>query len=329
MKTPPDVLIAGCEILWDCFPDGNRLGGATFNVAYHLNQLGLSPGIIASVGRDALGDEALRIIEREWRCATQWIARRDDVPTGRVNVTLNAHGEPTYDVLAPAAWDYVDIPPAALADRTCPLLYPSVALRSEFSRAQIRRALAGYRGLKCFDANLRPPHNSPATVLEFAKLSDFVKVSESELKILGEAAGSKETELEARLRDFSRLIGVNRICVTRAEHSALLLNDGGIVYGRVFPTVVNDTVGAGDAFLASMMVSLNRPTFDPVLALSQASALGSWVASKAGAQPEYDGTEPLQGDLDCPPFSRSPNRSLPLMHSNHEKQFSISKSYAK
>jgi fructokinase len=294
MKTAPDCLIAGCEILWDCFPDGNRLGGATCNVGYHLNQLGMKPGLIASVGRDALGKEALRVIEHEWHCDTQWIACRDDVPTGRVNVTLQAHGEPTYEVLAPAAWDFVEIPSAALADRTCPLLYPSVALRSEFNRTQIRRALVGYRGLKCFDANLRPPHNSPATVLEFAKLADFVKVNDSELKLLGEAAGSKETELEALLRDFARLIGVNRICVTRAEHAALMLYDGGLFYGQTFPTVVKDTVGAGDAFLASMIASLCQPGFDPETALSRASALGSWLASKAGAQPKYDDTVSAQ-----------------------------------
>jgi fructokinase len=119
-------------------------------------------------------------------------------------------------------------------------------------------------------------------------------VNDSELKLLGEAAGSKETELEALLRDFARLIGVNRICVTRAEHAALMLYDGGLFYGQTFPTVVKDTVGAGDAFLASMIASLCQPGFDPETALSRASALGSWLASKAGAQPKYDDTVSAQ-----------------------------------
>jgi hypothetical protein len=54
MKTAPDCLIAGCEILWDCFPDGNRLGGATCNVGYHLNQLGMKPGLIANTSGTAI-----------------------------------------------------------------------------------------------------------------------------------------------------------------------------------------------------------------------------------------------------------------------------------
>lgn len=42
-----------------------------------------------------------------------------------------------------------------------------------------------------------------------------------------------------------------------------------------------------------MIDSLLHPGFDPEAALARATALGSWVASKAGAQPEYDNTVPV------------------------------------
>jgi fructokinase len=291
-KRTSDCLILACEILWDCFPDGNRLGGATFNVAYHLNQLGVNPVIIACVGCDALGDEALRVIEHDWQCDTRWIRRLADVPTGRVNVTLNGKGNASYDVIAPAAWDFVEIPAAAMADRKCPLVYPSVGLRSEFNRDQVRRALAAYPGLKCFDVNLRPPHNSIEIVTEFARMADLVVMNETELEMLTAANGSRAADLETRLYDLARILQVEHLCAHSAERPAAMWHQDKIIYGESYPTEVKDTVGAGDAFLASMITSLIRPDFEPHSALARASALGSWVASKAGAQPVYDGSQP-------------------------------------
>jgi len=286
--------MAACEILWDCFPDANRLGGATFNVAYHLNQLGVKPGIIASVGQDALGDEALRVIEEEWQCDSRWIRRLDNVPTGQVNVTLNDQGDAAYDVITPAAWDYVAIPETAIAGLTCPMVYPSVGLRSVFNREQLRGILDTYAGLKCFDANLRPPHNSVALVVEFAARADFVKANEDELAALLAVRADPATDLEARIFALAGALKVGRLCVTRADQPAAMLVDGKVFYGQSYPTVVKDTVGAGDAFFASMIASLIRSDFEPCAALSRASALGSWVASKAGAQPAYDGAQPLE-----------------------------------
>ena len=294
MKCDPECLVA-CEILWDCFPDGRFLGGATLNVAYHLHRLGLRTGILSSVGRDALGDEALRVLVEDWHCDPRWIRRLDDVPTGRVNVTLDERGDASYELLAPVAWDFIEIPAAVIAVATCPLMVPSVGLRSPYNRDQIRRAFAGYKGMKCFDANLRPPHNSIGIVLEIAAMADFVKMNEEELTALAAAAGSRSSEVEGRMRDLADALEVNLLCVTRAEQPALLLGQGRISVGRSYPVEVRDTVGAGDAFMASMIASLIRESFDPVEALSRASALGSWVASKSGAQPPYDGTEPTFG----------------------------------
>lgn len=277
-----------CEILWDCFPDGNRLGGATFNVAYHLNQLGVAPRLIASVGSDALGDQALRVIEEDWKCDTHWIRRLDTVPTGRVNVTIDTSGDATYDVIAPVSWDFVEIPPESVAGCGVPLMFPSVGLRSEFNRDQIRRTLESYKGLKCFDANLRPPHNSVEIVLEFAALADFMKMNEEELAILAAGTGSSAREPERQLTDLAHALDLDMMCVTRAEQPAFMLHGGEISFGESYPTVVKDTVGAGDAFMASIIASLSREGFDAPEALSRASRLGSWVASQAGAQPLYD-----------------------------------------
>ncbi|RMF98025.1 MAG: carbohydrate kinase, partial [Planctomycetota bacterium] len=41
------VVIGLGEVLWDCFPESRRPGGAPANVAYHAAQLGNS-GIVCS-----------------------------------------------------------------------------------------------------------------------------------------------------------------------------------------------------------------------------------------------------------------------------------------
>jgi len=44
------------EVLFDCFPDGSAvLGGAPFNVAWHLHGMGLAPLMITAVGDDEHG----------------------------------------------------------------------------------------------------------------------------------------------------------------------------------------------------------------------------------------------------------------------------------
>src|SRR5262245_58736537 len=50
------------EALWDILPRGIFLGGAPLNVAYHLSRHGVRALPVSAVGRDFLGDEALRRI---------------------------------------------------------------------------------------------------------------------------------------------------------------------------------------------------------------------------------------------------------------------------
>ena len=53
------------EILWDCLPSGRHAGGAPFNVAAHIAQLGVSVSLLSAVGQDSLGDEILDVANRK------------------------------------------------------------------------------------------------------------------------------------------------------------------------------------------------------------------------------------------------------------------------
>src|SRR4030095_1713575 len=97
------------EILWDCLPSGRHAGGAPFNVAAHLVQLGAPASLISAIGQDQLGDEILKVAQDKG-VNTQFVTRaRIGLPTGTVLVTVDAKGDATYEIVQPAALDEVRV----------------------------------------------------------------------------------------------------------------------------------------------------------------------------------------------------------------------------
>jgi len=74
------------EVLFDCFPDGNSvLGGAPFNVAWHLQAFGMSPMMISSVGDDELGNKVKSAMQ-DWSMRTTGLQLDPVHPTGSVDI---------------------------------------------------------------------------------------------------------------------------------------------------------------------------------------------------------------------------------------------------
>ena len=57
------ILVVG-EILYDVFSDYKRLGGASFNFAFHLKNLGFPVRFISRIGNDTDGKNILRKLEQ-------------------------------------------------------------------------------------------------------------------------------------------------------------------------------------------------------------------------------------------------------------------------
>ena len=53
------------EVLMDCFPHKNVIGGAPFNVVVHLKRLGEPAAILSKIGKDKLGGEIGALLENE------------------------------------------------------------------------------------------------------------------------------------------------------------------------------------------------------------------------------------------------------------------------
>jgi fructokinase len=291
----PDEFFAFGEILWDCLPSGRHAGGAPFNVTAHLAQIGVSASLISCIGRDVLGDEILKVAQDKG-VNTQFVTRaRIGLGTGTVLVTVDANGNATYELVQPAAWDEIRVSAEALeaVSKARALIYGSLAGRSPYNLEQLERLLAVKGPLKFFDVNLRPPFADPPLVVQLARRADVLKLNDGEVGQL--AAWLRTGEMKhdtprdaAAIADACAIIAeatnASRICVTLAEEGAALWDRGKLVTAPAPKVVVKDTVGAGDAFMAGLMVGLTRGT-ETRTVLENACRLGAYVASHNGATP--------------------------------------------
>lgn len=276
------------EILWDLFPGGKQLGGAPANFAYCSSLLGNS-GIAASrVGDDALGKEAQRKLTG-LGLETSFIQVDDAHATGTVNVSVDRHGEPTFEISESVAWDFLAWDPAwqSLAKSADAVCFGSLAQRSPQARETIRAFLKAVRSgtARVFDVNLRQSFYSAAILSESIQLSDFVKLNHEELprvlKILGlPETGNTKASAHLLLEAFQ----LRLVCVTRGSEGSIVVNQNEEDAHPGFRVQVVDTVGAGDAFTAALVHHFLRGS-----SLSKmneaANRMGSWVASEAGATP--------------------------------------------
>jgi fructokinase len=283
------------EILWDCLPSGRHAGGAPFNVTCHLVQLGASASLISAVGQDALGDEILELA-RQKGVSVQFVSRaRVGLPTGTVLASVDAMGNATYELVQPVAWDEITFSEEALeaVGKARAFIFGSLATRSPYNLAQLERLLAVKGPLKFFDVNLRPPFADPKRIVELAARADILKLNHDEVGQIaswlrtGEATQnppSNTSSIAEACAIFSEATGVPRICVTMAAAGAALWDRGSLVWAPAPKVVVKDTVGAGDSFMAALMLGLTRGT-DSQKVLETACRLGAIVASHDGATP--------------------------------------------
>jgi len=274
-QAPGRPLIFG-EVLFDCFPDGARvLGGAPFNVAWHARALGLDPLLVSRVGTDEAGDAVLAAM-RGWHMDLSGIQRDADHPTGQVAVTLAA-GQPSYAILPDQAYDHIATPAARAG--VALIYHGTLALRHPSSRAALAQVCADTGAPVFVDVNLRDPWWDEPTVRARLDAARWCKLNDQELALL---AGPGEPVAAAR-----RLIdrhGLGQVVVTLGAAGAFALSADGLL-ANVAPdrsVAVVDTVGAGDAFAATLIAGLLGSWPVPVT-LRRAQQLASGICARRGA----------------------------------------------
>ena len=281
-----EILCVG-EVLWDALPAGLFLGGAPFNVACHLHELGVPAAFASRIGRDTLGEEIVRRLAHRG-ISTSLLQEDPRLPTGFVRVELDTTGSPDFTIVEPSAWDAIaaDDGLLARARNAHAVVFGSLSQRREPSRSTIKRLLAEARVL-VFDVNLRPPFDSRSVVEESLEAADIVKLNDAELDQLTGWFSLRGDDMANRAAALADQFACATVCVTRGENGALLWHGGEVYEHGGFRVEVADTVGSGDAFLAAFLKGYFDMD-DPAELLAFANAAGAYVATKNGATPSLE-----------------------------------------
>ena len=239
------------EVLYDCFPDGSVvLGGAPFNVAWHLQAFGVSPLLISCVGDDRLGqgiEDAMRV----WGMDRSGLQHDPDHSTGSVDI-LFTDGEPGYSIVDSRAYDFIDFQSIPPLQQESLLYHGSLALRHSVSRKTLERLKQYLTGSVFVDVNLRSPWWSQDIIPDLLSGVDILKLNVYELK---ELVPHKDNHTDAAIELLGQF-NARLLVVTKGDAGTDVYSSSGEIncYAPLKVSSVVDTVGAGDAFSSVMIL---------------------------------------------------------------------------
>lgn len=272
------------------------MGGAPANLAFHAARLGAEAHLISRVGDDELGDRALA--DLKLRGIFAHTGERSRQATGIVQVELTL-GQPRYTIAMPAAYDEIETDEAATrifssADYFC---FGTLALRHPSSTSSLEGLLksrvASKRPTLVVDLNLREPHSSKASSIFCLEQARILKLNEDELLML--ERWLDVTDVKSSLLERFK---IELLLVTRGALGASLFTSEASVHQAATPSLAQDPVGAGDAFLAAFLLNLHANEA-PQVSLERATRYAARVADEAGAMPEL----PWSFRSSCSPYA--------------------------
>ncbi len=276
------------EILWDIIDGERHLGGAPFNLAAHLAVLDAESALVSAVGKDDFGREALA--EAKLAGLDCSMIKTDDLhPTGRVMVTLDSHGIPSYDIVEDTAYDFIDHQETVCRnlkktyyDVFC---FGTLAQRSPVSRNALEEIL---RNIKCktvfYDVNLRQNYYSSKILKKSLAASSIVKLNDDEVFEVSRTLFGIKLPEESFIRRMFSEFPLKTICITKGPEGCSIHSSEGRIDSPGVPVKAVDTVGAGDAFSAGFL--LKYCSGDNLESCAKfANRIAAFVASKKGAVP--------------------------------------------
>ena len=289
----PVRIVSVGEILWDVIGENEYLGGAPLNFAAHAQKLGHEVYPLSAVGADKRGQKGIQMLKSRGM-STQFIQVLGDQPTGTAEVELDMEGKPTFRIVRPVAYDFVDLTDHELtqiAKLTPEWIYLGTLYHmSRHSLASTNKLLAAApKARRFYDINLRDGHWSLATVEQLCSLTNAIKLSDFEAESLDASVDASEgpsDSIEDFCRRWTARFGFEAICVTFGERGCAIFKDGKFTRASGYHITVADTVGAGDAFSAAFVHGLSQG-WDAYQIACWANAVGALVASRSGPIPDW------------------------------------------
>ncbi|BBO81371.1 fructokinase [Desulfosarcina ovata subsp. sediminis] len=281
------IVVIG-EILIDIFPSYQRIGGAPFNFAYHLKQLGFGVRFFTRVGDDDHGRRILDFMEnRGFDAEDVQIDQRH--PTGTVQVALDSNGVPHFDIRENVAYDHLSLESAmgGKAQDARMIYFGSLIQRSANGYGQVQEFLrSSTEQTTCFcDINMRPPHVNPRAIADSLHRADILKVNEEELDDIRRRLGGPPSA-DPFVSWLMARYAISTLAITRGSRgSTIVSGDLPIHHPMSGRDDVVDTVGAGDGYAAILAAGhINRIPWETVI--DQASVFAARVCRIPGAIPD-------------------------------------------
>ena len=274
------------EVLFDVFDgDTEVLGGAPFNVAWHLRGFGLEPRFLGARGDDARGRRIAEAFDAHGLDRTG-LQITPDHPTGVVHAEVDG-ADVTYDIVTDVAWDHVDAADASAAVEDLDasiLVHGSLALRAEDTRAAFEAVRDRIDAPLFCDANLRPPHTPIERVRAVLDHATWAKVNDDELAALTDARVEVPSDAADAAVVLARRHDLRAVIVTLGAQGACHVSDQGEAVFVPAPPLdhVVDPVGAGDAFASVTVIGLLHGWL-PAVMLERAHAFAGRIVGRRGA----------------------------------------------
>jgi fructokinase len=253
------------------------------NVALRLAAFGIDTQLLTRVGNDDAGHELMDYMAAGG-LAIDHVQIDSERPTGRVNVDTKSAQSVRYEILAPAAWDFIDVDEylASVGTPCEVVVFGSLAAREPTSRGRLMRLLE-HAQLRVFDVNLRPPFDERAAVEPLLRAANWAKLNEDELTVVAQWLGESGSP-QQMLVAIGEQYEIDLVCATFGSRGAMMLHERTVIEQQGFDVAVVDTIGCGDAFLGAWLAQM-LDGVEPARALERACAAGAVVASAAGANP--------------------------------------------
>ena len=241
------------EALWDCLPDGKKLGGAPANFAYHAGQFGFDTLAVSALGEDALGEETIAALEEH---KLNYLMPRIPYPTGTVQVTLDEQGIPTYNIREGVAWDNIPFTPEIEeVAKTCQAVcFGSLAQRSVVSRETIGKFLDATPSdcVKIFDINLRQSFFTKEIIEASMRRCNILKINDEELVVVSRMFELPDLDEEKRCKQLIKDYNLDILVLTCGTNGSYVFTADKSYYQPTPKVEVADTVGAGDGAMPTL-----------------------------------------------------------------------------
>lgn len=275
------------EALWDCLPEGRKIGGAPANFAYHVGQFGFESLAVSAIGDDELGREIVeKFNQRNLNFRLETVA----YPTGTVQVTLDDKGIPCYEIMENVAWDNIPFSSEleSIARDCRAVCFGSLAQRSEVSRRTINRFLDEMPDdedtYKIFDINLRQHFYCKETVVNSLNKCNVLKINDEELVVVSEMFGFDGLSVEQVCWKILSEYNLKMLILTCGTNGSYVYTADNVSFQPTPKVEVADTVGAGDSFTGSFVASILRGKSISE-AHKRAVEVSAFVCTQNGAMP--------------------------------------------